>query len=90
MRKCLKSSCRSVKNEPRIHIISNMPPYSSAVDALCKFPETGTALGVKLDERDNLKLIAPCGISDVINLEVKPTLFLQNYRTSRNFTGIKI
>jgi uncharacterized protein len=65
----------SVKNEARMHIKSNMPPYSSSVDAISKFPETATALGVKLDERGNVKLTAPCGISDVINLEVKPTLF---------------
>jgi uncharacterized protein len=65
----------SVKNEARMHIKSNMPPYSSSVDAISKFPETATALGVKLDVRENVKLTAPCGISDVINLEVKPTLF---------------
>lgn len=65
----------SVKNEARMHIKSNMPPYSSSVDAISKFPETATALGVKLDEREYVKLTAPCGISDSINLEVKPTLF---------------
>ncbi|MBO0962825.1 nucleotidyltransferase family protein [Neobacillus sp. MM2021_6] len=63
----------SVKNEARMHIKSNMPPYSSSVDAISKFPETATALGVKLDEKDNVILIAPCGIGDVVNLEVKPT-----------------
>jgi uncharacterized protein len=65
----------SVKNEARMHFKSKMPPYASSVDAISKFPETATALGVKLDERENVKLTAPCGISDVINLEVKPTLF---------------
>jgi uncharacterized protein len=65
----------SVKNEARMHIKSNMPPYSSSVDAISKFPETATALGVKLDEKDNVILTAPCGISDVVNLEVKPTPF---------------
>ena len=63
----------SVKNEARMHIKSNMPPYSSTVDAISKFPETATALGVKLDKKDNVILTAPCGIYDVINLEVKPT-----------------
>lgn len=63
----------SVKNEARMHIKSNMPPYSSSVDAISKFPETATALGVKLDEKDNVVLTAPCGIRDVVNLEVKPT-----------------
>jgi uncharacterized protein len=65
----------SVKNEARMHIKSNMPPYTSSVDAISKFPETATALGVKLDEKDNVILTAPCGISDVVNLKVKPTPF---------------
>jgi len=63
----------SVKNEARMHIKSNMPPYSSSVDAISKFPETATALGIKLDEKNNVLLTAPCGIGDVVNLEVKPT-----------------
>lgn len=65
----------SVKNEARMHIKSIMPPYSSSVDAISKFPETATALGVKLDEKDNVILTAPCGIDDVVNLEVKPTSY---------------
>jgi hypothetical protein len=65
----------SVKNEARMHLRNNVPPYSSSVDAISKFPETATALGVKLDEKDNVILTAPCGISDVVNLEVKPTRF---------------
>ncbi|MFS0892570.1 nucleotidyltransferase family protein, partial [Peribacillus frigoritolerans] len=52
-------------------------PYSSSVDAISKFPETATALGVKLDENDNVILTAPYGIHDVINLEVKPTPFFK-------------
>lgn len=65
----------SVKNEARMHIKSNMPPYSSSVDAISKFPETATALGVKLDAKENVILTAPCGISVVLNLKVKPTYF---------------
>lgn len=63
----------SVKNEARMHMKSNMPPYTSSVDAISKFPETATALGVKLDENENVIITAPCGISDVIHLKVKPT-----------------
>ncbi|SOC44235.1 hypothetical protein SAMN05877842_11957 [Ureibacillus acetophenoni] len=65
----------SVKNEARMHIKSNMPPYTSSVDAISKFPETATALGVKLDVNGNVLLTAPCGINDVVNLVVKPTPF---------------
>lgn len=60
-----------------MHVKSNMPPYSSSVDAISKFPETATALGVKLDGNDNGILTVPCGISDVINLKVKSTPYFK-------------
>ncbi|EJQ51609.1 hypothetical protein IEQ_01853 [Bacillus cereus BAG6X1-2] len=63
----------SVKNQARMHVVNNMPPYSSSVDAISKFPETATALGVTLDEQNNVILTAPCGIEDVLSLQVKPT-----------------
>lgn len=65
----------SVKNEARMHIINNLPPYTSSEDAISKFPETATALGVKLDKENNLVLTAPWGLDDIINLELKPTPF---------------
>lgn len=65
----------SVKNQARMHLVNKVPPYASAVDAITKFPETATALGVKLDVRDTIILTAPQGIHDVINLVVKPTPF---------------
>ncbi|MFB3167612.1 nucleotidyltransferase family protein [Neobacillus sp. 179-C4.2 HS] len=63
----------SVKNQARMHIINDLPPYTSSEDAISRFPETVTALGVKLDKENNLVLTAPWGLEDVINLEVKPT-----------------
>ena len=63
----------SVKNQARMHLANQIPPYTSAVDAISKFPETATALGVKLDQEDKVVLIAPHGIEDVVNLIIKPT-----------------
>ena len=63
----------SVKNEARMHIQNNLPPYASSRDAMAKFPETVTALGVKLNSTGSLVLFAPYGVKDVIRLEVKPT-----------------
>jgi uncharacterized protein len=63
----------SVKNQARMHIINDLPPYTTSEDAISRFPETATALGVKLDKHNNLVLTAPWGIEDVIHLEVKPT-----------------
>ena len=56
-----------------MHLVNTIPPYLSSVDAIAKFPETATALGVKLDEHNMLRLAAPHGINDVIHMEVKPT-----------------
>ncbi|KFN01214.1 nucleotidyltransferase family protein [Bacillus clarus] len=63
----------SVKNQARMHVVNNMPPYSSSVDAISKFPETVTALGVTLDDSNHVVLTSPCGIDDVLSLQVKPT-----------------
>ena len=68
----------SVKNQGRMHIVNNSSPYSSSVDAISKFPETATALGVKLDEENNVILTAPHGIHDLVNLKVKPTPFFHS------------
>jgi uncharacterized protein len=65
----------SVKNQARMHLVNQIPPYLSSIDAISKFPETATALGVKVDKEGNVSLAAPCGIEDVIHLELKPTLF---------------
>lgn len=65
----------SVKNEARMHFHSKMPPYTSSIDAISKFPETCTSLAIKLDQDDMLALAAPYGIKDAVNMEVKPTIF---------------
>lgn len=56
-----------------MHLINDFTPYQSSVDAISKFPETVTALGVKLDNIENVVLTAPHGIEDVINFQIRPT-----------------
>ncbi|KGA97872.1 hypothetical protein AJ85_04575 [Alkalihalobacillus alcalophilus ATCC 27647 = CGMCC 1.3604] len=69
----------SVKNQARMHVINGLPPYQSSEDAISKFPETATALGVKLNEKGELQLTCPCGLDDLLNLAIKPTPhFLEN------------
>ncbi|MCA1063844.1 nucleotidyltransferase family protein [Rossellomorea sp. AcN35-11] len=67
----------SVKNQARMHRINDIPPYHSCEDAISKFPETATALGVKVDKTNNLILTAPWGVEDVVQLQLKPTPFFQ-------------
>lgn len=75
----------SVKNEARMHEVNNINPYKSAVDAIAKFPETVTALGIKLSDSNEVILTAPHGIQDVINLEVKPT---PSFKASKELMAI--
>lgn len=63
----------SVKNQARMHIVNDFPPYTSSVDAISKFPETATALGLKIDAENKVILTAPHGVKDAINPQVKPT-----------------
>jgi hypothetical protein len=63
----------SVKNEARMHTVNQLPPYTSAVDAISKFPETATALGLSLDPSGKILLVAPHGIYDVIHVVLRPT-----------------
>lgn len=65
----------SVKNEARMHVVNHITPYTSSTDAISKFPETATALGLTLDDQDQLILTAPCGINDVLNMVLTPTPF---------------
>lgn len=68
----------SVKNEARMHTINNLAPYTSSVDAISKFPETATALGLSLDEYGKVILTAPHGIADVINVVLRATPHFNN------------
>ena len=63
----------SVKNQARMHIVDDAPPYSSSFDAIANFPETATALAVRLTEADTVELVAPWGVDDLIHLVVRPT-----------------
>ncbi|KHL95007.1 hypothetical protein QW71_14765 [Paenibacillus sp. IHB B 3415] len=63
----------SVKNQARMHTVNNLPPYHSSTDGMSKFPETATALGLSLDGNGEVILAAPHGISDVIQLVLRPS-----------------
>lgn len=75
----------SVKNQARMHEINSIPPYLSTEDAISKFPETATALGVTMKEDGALRLIAPHGIQDAVELKIRPTPF---FLASKRLMGI--
>ncbi|MFD1031634.1 nucleotidyltransferase family protein [Metaplanococcus flavidus] len=63
----------SVKNQARMHKLNDLHPYLSSVDAISRFPETATALGIKLGARSELELTAPHGLKDLLAMKVQPT-----------------
>ncbi|KAA0549274.1 nucleotidyltransferase family protein [Bacillus sp. BGMRC 2118] len=67
----------SVKNEARMHNVNGSSPYTSKVDAISKFPETATALGVTLTDEGKILLTAPWGLEDVMSFTVRPTPYFK-------------
>lgn len=59
-----------IVNEAYAHVWKNLSPYTSTEDAIAHWPETATSIGVKF-ENGELKLIAPYGIEDLVNLIVR-------------------
>jgi hypothetical protein len=63
----------SVKNQARMHARNGDRPYRSAVDAMRYWPETATAVGVRLGAREEIEVAAPLGLDDLFSLVVRPT-----------------
>lgn len=65
-----------VKNQVYMHIHNpDTPPYHSVEEAISRFPETATAIGARLLTKNEIELIAPHGIQDLIQFIVQPTPF---------------
>lgn len=62
----------SVTNQARMATINNQSAqYISTEDALAHWPETATAVGVRLENDDSITIIAPYGLDDLFNLIVR-------------------
>ncbi|MBZ9666077.1 nucleotidyltransferase family protein [Pseudomonas sp. LMG 31766] len=68
----------SVKNQARMHLRNGDAPYASATEAMRHWPETATALAVRLDENDRVEVAAPLGLEDLFGLIVRPAGRFQN------------
>ncbi|ETN93953.1 nucleotidyltransferase family protein [Zhouia amylolytica] len=63
----------SIKNQSRMHLRNEHLPYINCHHAISFWPETATAVAVKLNSNDQIEYIAPYGLHDLFNLIVKPT-----------------
>jgi len=60
-----------VVNQAYAHKYNNVPPYKSAIDGLAHWVETATSVALTLDDGENVKLIAPWGVDDLLNLKLR-------------------
>ena len=69
-----------LKNQVYMHQHSpHTAPYISSCDAMAKYPERCTAVGLRLNADATLELFAPYGLEDILNFQVSPTPhFLDN------------
>jgi hypothetical protein len=62
------------KNQAAVHrwygrvFGAEVPPLASAADGVATWPETATAVAVRLDDGDELRVVAPCGLEDLFAL----------------------
>ncbi|MGE5722518.1 MAG: nucleotidyltransferase family protein [Sphingomonadales bacterium] len=63
----------SVKNQARMHLQNGDAAYRSAADAMRFWPETATAVAVRLTADGTLDINAPLGLSDLFALRLVPT-----------------
>ena len=63
----------SVKNQARMHLHNGDRPYTTSTDAMRYWPETATAVGVRLGEGTQIEIAAPLGLDDLFELIVRPT-----------------
>ncbi|MDB5254561.1 MAG: hypothetical protein JWL80_627 [Parcubacteria group bacterium] len=61
-----------VVNESYAHVWNDILPFTSTEDAISKFPETVTAIGVRM-KNGELELVTPYGIKDNIEMVIRPT-----------------
>ena len=69
-----------LKNQVYMHQHSpHTPPYRNSCDAMSKYPERCTAVGLRLNVDATFELFAPYGLEDILNFQVAPTPhFLEN------------
>ncbi len=63
----------SVKNQSRMHRRNGDEPYASCVHALSFWPETATAVAARLTQSNEIEILAPFGLEDLLQGIIRPT-----------------
>lgn len=70
----------SVKNQVRMHVKNGDPPYQSTEEAIAHWPETVTAIGARLDDNNNIEVLAPYGLEDLFHMVVRKSPLFKDTR----------
>lgn len=62
----------SVKNQARMHIRNHDAPYTNVAHAMRHWPETATAIAVRLNNDGHIEVNAPFGLTDLFQLTLRP------------------
>jgi len=73
LRALAPAACWSVKHQGRMHLRNGDPPYANATDAMGHWPDTATAVGVRLRPDGGLDIAAPFGLDDLFSGILRPT-----------------
>lgn len=63
----------SVKNQARMHFKNGHSPYKNSTEAISFWPETATAIAIRLTTKNKVEYIAPYGLEDLFNLRLIPS-----------------
>lgn len=61
-----------IRNQARMHLRNGEAPYTSTQDAMSRWPETATCVGVTLPG-DSVRLVTCHGLDDLVGMVVRPS-----------------
>ncbi len=67
-----------VVNQAWIHEYNDEAPYVSTKDALSRWTETCTSVAARLGERDEIEILSPHGVEDLMAMIGRPNLVFAN------------
>lgn len=76
----------SVKNQARMHLTNRTVAYTSTLDAMRYWPETATAVGMRIDDENKIEVISPYGLDDLLQMRIRKAIFFtdEQYYHSRH------
>lgn len=69
-----------VRNQARMHYKNGFEPFTSVEDGIAHWTETATAIGVRLEDDERVRLLFCYGPDDLLEMIARPTPYLKGER----------